>query len=564
MAILLQSASGGGKGMEGGIGAGVLSHIVLRNSALTWWGGLSQSVHDTLSHRRSHSSRDLVDKIECRMAVTYKESFPKVVKNMIKTEKSLARLSDNCNKSHKAKTLRPGIGKNCKQMQAVAGQLFNLRSDLLSHDPDRPPAASRFDQSRVRAYLEKLKGDVSWNRAREILPFTQATVGHDRGDDPHISKFTKIPPKNIPSSSRDLFYKHLVKGFNAEFKEELDEQEIDIVHCWDPEFALNTVAVTASNFDEVRNYVSFIAVWHLAGHYMKDGFALPGNLVNFWVPYFTGPVRYRADHFKKSRRSLLLKAEAVKSKVAQVASVGTTSGVQSSMPISDTPPNSGGEGVDIANTIDAGTSVDVDNLGAEGAVCDNALTSAADGRPGASNTAGLSASTYRSNDELGAEEVDIDDKLDLFGGFPDEADANLEEFRVVDGPMASGDEQYSSEDGHAVVPREADHQEVLHPVVTVADIAGMKVQELKEQLKARGLKSSGLKKDLCERLQAALCSESSLSGSNGFVPEGSPETSGAYPPRRIIASQTLQFSFVLRSSIQLRFKNHHFSNYSVS
>ena len=225
-------------------------------------------------------SRDTVDKLEVLMADTYRTSFP--------LPRTL--FADNCNKSAAAKTLRTGKGANCKQMVAVAGQKFHFERDLLSHDPDRPPAYCRFDEIMVREFLEDLKGSTTWELAKQKCRVSHAVLGKDTGDDPHIHTMRKVPPINMASSDRALFEEHLVDDFNRSVGDVLREHNIDLVHTWDPEFALNTAAVAASDISKVQTWIQFPAVWHAA---MKSGFALPGNVIYFWKKYFNGPVRYR-------------------------------------------------------------------------------------------------------------------------------------------------------------------------------------------------------------------------------------------------------------------------------
>ena len=292
---MLCSRSGAGKGRSAGtgLGSGVLSHIPLKNACLLRWGGCSESVSDTSSQKKTHISRDTVDKLEAWMAKTYSESFNLKRRLAIIEHRNLARFADNCNKSAAAKTLRTGKGANCKQMVAVAGQELHFERDLLSHDPDRPPAYCRFDESVVRKFLEDLKGSTTWERVKLKCRVSHAVLGEDTGDDPHIHIMRKVPPINMASSDRTLFEKHLVDDFNRNVGDVLTELDIDTVHTWDPEFALYTAAVAASDISKVQTWIQFPAVWHAAMHMMKSGFALPGNVIYFWKKYFNGPVRYR-------------------------------------------------------------------------------------------------------------------------------------------------------------------------------------------------------------------------------------------------------------------------------
>lgn len=227
------------------------------------------------------------------MAKTYENEFPRIRRNLIIETKTLSRKADNCNKSALSKTLVTGKGKNCKQMVAVAGQEHHYDRDYLSHDSNRPPACCRFNKNAVRGFLERLLGNATWDRAKEICRVTSDVLGKDTSGDPHIHEMLQVPPINMASSDRKKFVEKLVDDFNCDVGDLLTEFNIDPVCTWDPEFALNTAAVAASDPSKVQTWVLYLAVWHAAMHMMKTGFAQPDNVVYFWQKYFNGPVKYR-------------------------------------------------------------------------------------------------------------------------------------------------------------------------------------------------------------------------------------------------------------------------------
>ena len=185
----------------------------------------------------------------------------------------------------------------------VNGIDIGLQPNYLSHHAGRADSNQRFDEARVRGFIGKI-GDESptleaaASLMRNRIP--RAAVPLDTNPDPHCHDFIQAPPKNWQSSSRYDFYKYLVVQELETVAADLEEWQVDVVNCWDPEFILHEVAVThcAAHYGEVKRHINFPPPFHIQMHMQKSTFVNRHAVLHFWSSYFSSVMPYRAQHWK--------------------------------------------------------------------------------------------------------------------------------------------------------------------------------------------------------------------------------------------------------------------------
>ena len=245
MSIVLQSASGGGRGQH----ATCNTHMAVRNGLMADLGGLAESHHDYYAKQDICVGRTLCSKLTLEASNSYKETYPKLMFEMLETYKSHLRLRDNNNPQNMAKFIeQKGISRS---VSTIAGLDTFFEPCYLSHDSIRPSANAQFNEVRVRNFIIRLGETPSIESALRICPVRYGNFGGDENEDPHVHDYIMTPPIPEKSSSRDGFKKFLVDKNTEDNGDQYEKHQVDPALCADPEFDLHAAAVTASSFLQV-------------------------------------------------------------------------------------------------------------------------------------------------------------------------------------------------------------------------------------------------------------------------------------------------------------------------
>ena len=298
MSVLLQSSSGGGRGPN----CGHNSHLPIRHALLIRSGDLSASHHDIVTKSSFAAGRTLCDELEIEAARSYRQAHSKLMHDLLETGRSHLMLRDNNNPQRMSKHIT--IGGISKSIDAIAGCDTSFSPCFQSRDETRPPANTQFLETIVRHHIESLGDNPNLESAEKISPIQRGDFIGDKNDDPHVSDYILMPPLCGKSSDRSAFEKFLVDDNRTKHGEQYRRLNIEPSMCADPEFDLRAAAITASNFDKVRDWIIFYACWHCAMHLMKCIFGDVMNLIHFFSVLFTEHLPYRKDHWKSTVKSI--------------------------------------------------------------------------------------------------------------------------------------------------------------------------------------------------------------------------------------------------------------------